>query len=657
MTDAPIDPKQAFALLGASDVQPALRPGALVADRYELREPVGEGGMGQVWRTYDSLLGREVAIKFALRARKADLERFAREAELTARMSDPRVVRIHACGSHDDRPFIVYELIPGARELGELIPLWSRAERLTVLAEVAAAVGVLHAHGVVHRDVKPENVLLDASGRVRVVDLGIAIDPETSERLTKTGALVGTPNAMAPEQYAAARDQIGPATDVWALGGLLFGMLYDRPPFQAGSLVEMARQVMNAPPPLPEDASVGPALRSLLRSALAHDPADRPADGAQFARALRAALNDETAGAGSRSWAGLLGVCVVALLAVLGAVFASATPTDLTSSLESPAPAPLLSESVAAPAPRLERRTLWFKKPSRVAFWGDRLVVLGEQYFSIYGEAHDRPLLSIRRSLDDVAPGKGGALLLLGAEGLWQLLPDQTELTLLTSLPARGQFLAIGPRGRIAILCKRPDLVLILTAGGHELERFETRAEGRHSGITWIESDVLIYGQFGASRRALPGGRERWHMPGTFTQAACDASRKRLVLGGSDGPLLLGNLEGEFSVTLKVKRARAGELSDPLARLYRGAHPGSVRGLAITPTGLLVSADACKEAPAELALWDVQNKVRLGALLDQGRTEHLALDPKGERVAVANEARNQVLLLSLETLREGARRD
>ncbi|RMG07679.1 MAG: hypothetical protein D6731_23350 [Planctomycetota bacterium] len=262
--------------------------------RFEVRGSLGRGAMGTVYRARDPRTGREVALKLLGCAGGVRAERFRREAEIAASLDHPGLVRVHEVGEAEGRPFIVYALVEGARPLSEAFRELDRTARCRALVEAARALGHAHARGVVHRDVKGENVLFDAEGRVHVTDFGIAA-ATSLERLTVSGALVGTPSCMAPEQIEGRREALSPATDVWALGVLLYEALTGELPFAGHSLQELAGAILRAAPPPPRrlDPTVPRALDAVCRRALAREPARRPPDGEAFARALEAALAGE----------------------------------------------------------------------------------------------------------------------------------------------------------------------------------------------------------------------------------------------------------------------------------------------------------------------------------------------------------------------------
>jgi eukaryotic-like serine/threonine-protein kinase len=269
--------------------------GDLIAGRYELEELVGTGGMSSVFRAYDRQLERRVAIKILHEHYAADpeyLERFRREARAVARLSHPNIVTVIDRGDDDGRQFIVFEHVEG-ENLKELV---LRTGRLPVRRALELALGVAdglafaHDHGLVHRDVKPQNVLLSQEGEVKVTDFGIARSLHVEHGVTQTGTVLGTGEYLAPEQ--ASGNQVSPATDVYSLGVVLWELLAGEVPFVGENFVAVAlRHVNETPPSLRERRpDVSPRLDAAVDRALAKDPARRFASMTAFAEELRACL-------------------------------------------------------------------------------------------------------------------------------------------------------------------------------------------------------------------------------------------------------------------------------------------------------------------------------------------------------------------------------
>jgi serine/threonine-protein kinase len=250
-------------LLPAPAVAPLINRGF---SDYELLEELGRGGMGVVYRARQNSLDRIVALKIILRgatAAKADLARFRGEAETAARLTHPHIVPVYEVGEHDGLPFFTMKYVRGTT-LGERLaegPLTGR-EAAELLAPVARAIASAHQQGVLHRDLKPSNVLIDAEGRPYVSDFGLAkrllsesADDSRTWGLaphTQTGAILGTPGYMSPEQAAGSRGRLGVATDVYSLGAILYAMLTGRPPFQAASPVDTVLMVLEQDPIPPQ---------------------------------------------------------------------------------------------------------------------------------------------------------------------------------------------------------------------------------------------------------------------------------------------------------------------------------------------------------------------------------------------------------------------
>ncbi|WP_406673064.1 protein kinase [Nonomuraea sp. N2-4H] len=242
-----------------------------VSNRYRLLEPIGEGGMGVVWRAYDELLDRTVAIKEVRYtgvgdAKRAELNRRTiREARAAGRLDHPSVIVIHDVVEEDGRPWIVMQLVRSrslARVISEDGPL--RPEQAAVIGgRVLDALRAAHATGVLHRDVKPENVLLADDGRVVLTDFGIAA-LETEGGLTATGGLVGTPAYMPPERLNG--EPARPESDLWSLGATLYAAVEGRPPFKRDSWAATVAAVLRDDPEPPARAgALGPIVMGLLR--------------------------------------------------------------------------------------------------------------------------------------------------------------------------------------------------------------------------------------------------------------------------------------------------------------------------------------------------------------------------------------------------------
>ncbi|MFC9487782.1 serine/threonine-protein kinase [Streptomyces hydrogenans] len=253
--------------------------GLLLAGRYRLGESIGRGGMGKVWRAHDEVLHRVVAVKeltagrFVAEADRLVLHaRTQKEARAAARITHPGVVTVHDVLEHDDRPWIVMQFVDGpsladvVKEAGTIAP----REAARVGLHVVGALRAAHAAGVLHRDVKPGNVLLARDGRVLITDFGIAAI-EGDSTITRTGELVGSIDYLAPERVRGGDP--GPASDLWSLGATLYTAVEGTSPFRRTSPISTMQAVVGEEPPYP--ANAGP-LASVIVALLRKDPDQRP---------------------------------------------------------------------------------------------------------------------------------------------------------------------------------------------------------------------------------------------------------------------------------------------------------------------------------------------------------------------------------------------
>jgi serine/threonine-protein kinase len=264
--------------------------GKVIADRYAVGELLGRGGMAEVWAGTDRVLDRPIAIKVLgswLAHDATFVERFRREALAAARVSHPNLVAVYDAGAEDGTPYIVMEHVPGEtladtlRRDGRLEP----AEAAGIAAEVARALAVAHAAGIVHRDVKPANVMVTPQGRAKLMDLGIArsLDGET---ITRASTVLGTAGYLSPEQVRGER--VDARSDLYSLGCVLYEMVTGHPPFEADGPMAVAYKHLHedAPAPSEDVPGVPPSIGAVTRRAMAKDPEDRFASAGEFTTAL-----------------------------------------------------------------------------------------------------------------------------------------------------------------------------------------------------------------------------------------------------------------------------------------------------------------------------------------------------------------------------------
>lgn len=296
-------------------------PPKIVAQRYELIELIGRGGMGKVYRGFDRQLKRRVAVKLIHSTLADDPEwgkRFAREAELMARMSHPGMPTVYDAGIDvHDQPYLVMEYIDGVT-LDSVLATYGRLSVGAVAcigAQTAAVLAEAHGHSIFHRDLKPSNLMLCPDGTVRVLDFGIAIALDSDQpRLTMPGAGIGTPEYMAPEQVNA--QAVVPQTDLYALGLVLFELLTGNRAIAGSSMVETMLNQLGADPPLlnQQRADIPEELSVLIAMMLAKEHTHRPTDAAavhtvlmRYIGALDELLDNPNPGSPARMYATALG--------------------------------------------------------------------------------------------------------------------------------------------------------------------------------------------------------------------------------------------------------------------------------------------------------------------------------------------------------------
>ena len=263
--------------------------------RYRILKLLGRGGMGAVYLAQDSQLGRQVALKapfFEASGSPQRAERFVREARSAAVLQHPNICTVFDAGQIDGRPFITMAYIAGTpleEEIDSEVPM-PQVRAAEIVRKIALALEHAHRKGIVHRDLKPANVMMAAGGEPVVMDFGLAkrLGGEPNQaKLTQLGAILGTPSYMSPEQVKGDVSAIGPATDIYALGVMLFEMLTGKTPYTGAMSVVIGR-ILTAPvPPVQEfRPDVDSRLDAICRKAMAKEPADRFSSMAEFADAL-----------------------------------------------------------------------------------------------------------------------------------------------------------------------------------------------------------------------------------------------------------------------------------------------------------------------------------------------------------------------------------
>ncbi len=269
-----------------------LGPGDVLANRYRIQRLLGRGGMGAVYLAHDEVLDDTVALKVIAATFAADeaslVERFRREAAAARKVSSPSVIRIHDLG--EARPGLLYlsmEYFPG-RTLAEVITsrgLVPIPDCIDYLQQICTGLAAAHDAGVIHRDLKPQNVLVGERNAVKLIDFGLA-KATTGAGLTGTGMLLGTPHYMSPEQVRG--KNVDASSDIYALGALAFHLVCGRPPFAGDNVIAVGFAHCTEPPPAPSSMrpDVPAALDAMILKALSKSPTDRPRTAADFRAAL-----------------------------------------------------------------------------------------------------------------------------------------------------------------------------------------------------------------------------------------------------------------------------------------------------------------------------------------------------------------------------------
>lgn len=266
-------------------------------DGYELLEEIGHGGMGVVYKARQKSLGRIVAIK-VIRSdhvpQPSELERFDREILAAARLDHPGIVSVYDAGKHEGWPFYVMAYVPGSTLANRIKESpFSPPEATRIGHKIVESIAYAHRQGVIHRDLKPANVLMDDEDRPRITDFGLAKVMGPGVKLTASGVVLGSLPFIAPEQTKGRSELIGPASDVYALGAIMYTMLVGSPPFSDTDPVTLVRRITRDNPPAIRSLrpDVSPALESIIHRCLAKNPNERFATADELATALEQLLN------------------------------------------------------------------------------------------------------------------------------------------------------------------------------------------------------------------------------------------------------------------------------------------------------------------------------------------------------------------------------
>jgi len=612
-------------------------------DGYTLIRELGRGGMGVVYEVHDPRLDRRLALKLVL-GREADPEallRFQRESELLARINHPNVLRIHRVGTSQSGPYFVSELVEGepldqlTKRSGALPP--EHAARL--IRDLASATAALHTAGVIHRDLKPGNVVLRPDGSPVLIDFGLASDPR-AQRLTVTGTILGTPHYMSPEQ-ALGEASIGPPSDVYALGSMLFALLAGSAPNEGLTALMVLDAIVRGDTSWPPEVRerTPDSLTAICQRARAKEPQARPS-AAQLALDLSGYLEDPSEGVRQRRLA--------PWLALAGGLFLLAGLAAWANTSGREAPAPSLAgpaASSSSPAPEVTSTPLDIagaivdlKRPTSESF---------ARAEAILEEGHGERLERLRARY-------------VGA----RLLAPPTSSFRSPSLPAHGKVAWFDARRLVVASETEPGLWSWndWSRAEHSLSSSPGDKQTRRAGPLVFEDKVYLGGGHDRTTQIEVYAWETSPAQKTFpTQAAVSClaagrgpSGEAILAVGTfsavseiEGTILIFDLEtGELSQTLRGHRPGIAGIT---VKETRAGAPG-IGALTFSPDGRWLISGGLAGA---VIVWDVATwKVTATRILNSGDVRSLACHPQRPLLAVSPGLGQGVRLVQLPSLKK-----
>ncbi len=559
---------------------------------YMLEKVLGRGGMGVVYLANQVQLNRRVAIKMirsGALATSDEVSRFYSEARSVAKLDHPNIVTVYHCGENSGHHFFSMDYIPGT-DLAKRVSVgpMDPKEAVRYVREVALAIDYAHFHGVVHRDLKPANVLIDQNDRVVITDFGLAKQMGGEQGLTATGAALGTPSYMSPEQAAGKSEEQGEATDVYAMGAILFALLTGKPPFQAETVLQTLMQVMQRPAPSVRQlrSDVHGDLETIVSKCLEKSPALRYASARDLAADLDRFYNGHPIVAKPPSWPRRFGFWISTVPLV--AAFTGSRPLEPSASQRWAQNGFILAMACILIGIFFGGSILrWFtdgRLPSRITIASG---APGGMYFDVAGQLSDRMQTSNGRRPSVLSTGGS-------YENLRQLLEYHADIALMQESTIRAdQVSVVAPLFIEAIhvlIPKDSDIRSLKQLAGQKIVMGARDSGTRQAALRLLKHFQLTESDFEI-------------IDGDWTQAAMRGNGNILIAVVKAEQSGMGDLlaSGEYRL-LSIDNAHSLLSTEPMFRLYEfeaGAYRGTLQKLTetLSTTALLVVR---KDAPSRL---------------------------------------------------------